>query len=161
MILKSPLKIFLIALLLSFCLIQFWTIDTSQPNIEINREFLHQTKAPLPVIQILKKACYDCHSFEVSYPWYSRIAPLSWLVENHVMEGIEHLNFSEWGSLSYGNQRGLLQESIREIEKGEMPIWSYRVLHPESKLNKEEIDLLKEWMQQVAKSLPESEELEY
>ena len=80
--------------------------------------------------QVALRACYDCHSNETIWPWYSRIAPISWLVYRDVQEGRSELNFSEWGR---GEQE---VEDIGEvIAKGEMPPLQYLLAHPEARLS--------------------------
>jgi mono/diheme cytochrome c family protein len=70
------------------------------------------------------RVCRDCHSNETSWPWYSFVAPVSWLVEYDVNEGRSHLNVSEWGR---GKQHG--DEAAEKVREGEMPPWFYRPLH--------------------------------
>ncbi|HEU0243458.1 MAG TPA: heme-binding domain-containing protein [Candidatus Limnocylindrales bacterium] len=75
-------------------------------------------------------ACFDCHSNETVWPWYSNIAPISWRLQNHVTEGREKLNFSEWGT---GEQE---TEKLAEVvQDGEMPPWDYLLTHPEARLS--------------------------
>ena len=87
---------------------------------------------------VVKRACFDCHSNETRWPWYASVAPSSWMLEKHVVEGRDELNFSEW-------QRGQDLEDLEDLEEleelvrsEEMPPWSYRVLHPEARLTAEE-----------------------
>ena len=79
---------------------------------------------------IAKKACFDCHSNEVTWPWYSNIAPVSWLVQRDVDEGRRHLNFSDWGRGGAGT--GDLAEVI---QSGEMPPFQYTLIHTSAKLS--------------------------
>jgi hypothetical protein len=76
------------------------------------------------------KACFDCHSNETVWPWYSNIAPFSWRLQNHVDEGRAKLNLSEWGT---GEQES--DEIVGVVREGEMPTWDYRLLHPEARLS--------------------------
>ena len=100
--------------------------------------------------EIAKRACFDCHSNETVWPWYSNIAPVSWLVYRDVAEGREHLNFSEWGvhpSLPEGEGEGEQHqhgpEVIQEVlESGEMPPATYLLMHPEARLTDQEIQIL-------------------
>ena len=80
------------------------------------------------------RACGDCHSNETKWPAYSKIAPISWIVYNHVMEGREHLNVSEWEEGKYKDAH----EAAEEVEEGEMPLKSYLLVHPEARLSDEE-----------------------
>lgn len=83
------------------------------------------------------RACYDCHSNETHWPWYSNIAPLSWLVQDHVDEGREHLNFSEWD-----RPQKHAEEAAEEVEEGEMPLFGYVLLHSSAKLTDTEREAL-------------------
>jgi len=84
--------------------------------------------------ELFMKACVDCHSNETKWPVYSNIAPISWVVYNHVIEGREHLNISEWKEGKYKDA----DEATEEVEEGEMPLKSYLLAHPEAKLSNQE-----------------------
>ncbi len=75
------------------------------------------------------RACFDCHSNETTYPWYSNVAPVSWLLQRHVTEGRQKLNFSTWAT---GRQKA--EHFARLIQSGEMPGWDYVLTHPEARL---------------------------
>jgi mono/diheme cytochrome c family protein len=79
--------------------------------------------------ELVVRACYDCHSNETRWPWYSNVAPVSWLLQHHVNEGREHLNFTEWDK-----PQKHAHEAAHEVEEGEMPMWSYLLLHGEADL---------------------------
>jgi hypothetical protein len=85
------------------------------------------------------RACFDCHSNETAWPWYSSIAPVSWLLQRHVDEGREKLNLSEWGS---GEQE--TEDAAQLVREGEMPPWDYLLLHPEARLSADEQQALVE-----------------
>lgn len=87
--------------------------------------------------ELFYRACGDCHSNETRWPWYSQIAPASWLVQRDVEEGREHLNVSEWGQ---GEQEA--DEAAEMLEEGEMPLWFYLPLHAEARLTEQEKDQL-------------------
>jgi hypothetical protein len=82
---------------------------------------------------LAKRACFDCHSNETVWPWYSNIAPVSWLTQNDVNGGRDHLNFSEWN-----RPQSRARHAVEEIENGNMPIWFYVSIHPPAKLTPEE-----------------------
>ena len=86
--------------------------------------------------ELARRACFDCHSNETQWPWYSNIAPLSWLIQRDVDEGRDELNWSEWGSDEEGD------ESAETVIDGSMPPDSYPLLHPEARLSDQEIDAL-------------------
>lgn len=87
--------------------------------------------------ELAKRACFDCHSNETTWPWYSSIAPVSWLNQHDVDEGRSRLNFSEWGVVTTGEGRGrdAMFEIQRAIESGEMPMPIYVMMHPTAKLS--------------------------
>jgi mono/diheme cytochrome c family protein len=86
---------------------------------------------------LAKRACFDCHSNETTWPWYSHVAPISWFVQGHVDDGRRALNFSEWDHPSKHAQK-----AGREVKNGEMPLSSYLLLHPEARLSDAERDQL-------------------
>ena len=88
---------------------------------------------------LAQRACFDCHSNETTWPWYSKIAPVSWLVAKDVNEGRQKLNFSDWGRSGQRHGDEDPQEEItRNIENGSMPPWYYALLHPMAGLSAEE-----------------------
>jgi hypothetical protein len=88
--------------------------------------------------EVFMKACGDCHSNETIWPWYSDIAPISWSVYHHVVEGREHFNVSMWGH----QKKNEGEDAVEEVEEGEMPLKSYLLAHPEARLSDAEKQLL-------------------
>lgn len=80
--------------------------------------------------ELFARACADCHSHETKYPWYSKVAPISWLLEHDIQEGREHFNVSLWGE----QKKNEGEEAAKEVREGEMPMWIYTLAHPEAKL---------------------------
>lgn len=101
---------------------------------------------------LAKRACFDCHSNETQYPWYSSVAPISWLTERDTMEGRSKLNFSEWDR----PQRGA-GEAAEELQKGEMPLWFYTPLHSNAKLSAAERATLVAGLQTITGSVTKRE----
>ena len=95
------------------------------------------------------RACFDCHSHETRWPWYSQIAPVSWLVQNHVNEGRRKLNFSQWD-----RPQRKADEAAEELADGEMPTAGYTLLHPEALLNLRERQQLMEALKAIAACHP-------
>lgn len=124
---KKLIKIVLLSLLGFFVLVQFFPIDHSNPPV-IREPSWDSPKTR----EFAERACFDCHSNLVKYPWYSYIAPVSWMIRSHLKEGKEELNFSEWT----GNENGA--EIVKTFLKGKMPLWEYKLLHPEARLTKAE-----------------------
>ena len=122
-----------------FVIIQFIPVDRSNPPVEA------EVPASPEVRQVLRRACYDCHSNETVWPWYSRVAPVSWLVARDVHEGREHLNFSTWNRISTQDQVEALHESWEEVAEGEMPLWLYLPPHPEARLTDRDRASLRSW----------------
>lgn len=94
---------------------------------------------------ILQKACYDCHSNNTRYPWYSNFQPVAWWLNDHIQEGKEELNFSEFGSYRVRKQYRKLEETQELVDKGEMPIHSYTFIHTDAKLTAAEKKVLIDW----------------
>ena len=102
--------------------------------------------APPKIAAILKRSCYDCHSNETRWPWYGYVAPLSWWMERDVELGRKQLNFSEWGSYYQSTKIRKLQWIDRTLGQGNMPPWSYRMLHPQAALNQTDLVSLQQWI---------------
>lgn len=95
--------------------------------------------------RLLRVACYDCHSNQTVYPWYSRVAPVSWLVIRDVKLGRESANYSDWGNFDRANRIKVLTKTSEEIESGSMPMPIYSAIHGEARLSDEERQLLISW----------------
>jgi hypothetical protein len=98
-----------------------------------------------PVLEVFQRACFDCHSNRTAWPWYSRVAPVSWLVVGHVKEGREHLNFSEWENLTADRRAKLAGDAYGEAAAGKMPLQGYTLLHGEARLTGADLNLIKAW----------------
>lgn len=131
---KAPLAI--VVLLIG---IQLVPVDRSNPPASGN------VSAPPEVQLILQRACYDCHSNATVWPWYSYVAPVSWLVARDVREGRRELNFSRWDSMMPGQLSNKMDEIRTRVEEGEMPLWFYVAVHPHAALSAADIAALREW----------------
>jgi hypothetical protein len=100
---------------------------------------------PAGVAVILDRSCRDCHSNETSWPWYSHVAPASWLVIDHVNHGRSHFNLSHWGTYDRQRQAELLKNSCELARKGSMPMPSYLLAHREARLSSDDVDTLCTW----------------
>ncbi|HEX6251476.1 MAG TPA: heme-binding domain-containing protein [Gemmatimonadaceae bacterium] len=128
-----------LALVVAFAAVQVVPVDRTNPAVET------EVPAPADVRSVLRRACYDCHSNETVWPWYSRVAPISWLVARDVHEGREELNFSTWNRLSTKEQVEAMHESWETVQEGEMPPWFYLPPHPEARLSPRDRELLSAW----------------
>jgi len=129
----------LLGLLVIGAAIQFVPVDRSNPPVGT------EVPAPANVRAVLRRACYDCHSNETVWPWYSKVAPVSWLVADDVHDGREHLNFSTWDRYTPEQQIKKLKQSWEQVEKGEMPLWIYMPTHRDAVLSMEDKAILCEW----------------
>ena len=138
---KKMALIFLILLIV----IQFFTIDKTTKPIDVSTDILALTSANPEISGILKTSCYDCHSNQPVYPWYTNIAPLSWWIKHHINEGSHHLNFSEWGTYSKKRKNHKLDECVEMLNENEMPLTSYTIVHKDAKLTNNQKNLLINW----------------
>lgn len=97
------------------------------------------------VTAVLRRACYDCHSHETVWPWYSRVAPVSWLVAYDVHEGREVFNLSNLQDISQETQVKVRAKALEQVEEGEMPQWYYLPLHPKARLSEADLAVLRTW----------------
>ncbi len=130
-------------LLLALAGIQFIPIDRSNPPET------GQPPASGEVTAILRRACYDCHSHETRWPWYARVAPISFLLSHDVKEGRRELNFSLWDRYDARRKGRKLKELVKEVKDGDMPPWYYVPLHPDAKLSGAERDAIISWANQL------------
>ena len=137
-------KIILIALIV-FIAIQFIQPARNTSNHLTATDITKVYQVPDSVQALLKTACYDCHSNNTAYPWYSRIQPGAWFMASHVKNGKADLNFSEFGAYSLRKQHHKLKSIADEVEEGDMPIASYKMLHANARLTKDEEALLITW----------------
>ncbi|HEY3446144.1 MAG TPA: heme-binding domain-containing protein [Myxococcales bacterium] len=99
------------------------------------------------VAAVLARSCGDCHTHRTTWPWYSQVAPISWLLVHDVDEGRAELNLSQWGLYPPDRQRKLLGEICEDVEKGEMPPAQYLLLHPQARVRPEDARSLCAWVQ--------------
>lgn len=101
--------------------------------------------APDDVQTLLEGSCFDCHSNQTVWPWYSRVAPVSWLVFRDVKKGRGELNFSEWGEYADRRRDHKLEEIEEKVGEGEMPLKYYLPLHPSARLSETDRQTLIDW----------------
>jgi hypothetical protein len=141
-IMSKTLKFIVLAVVILLVVSQFIQSDRSNPPTNPESTFGVVAKPSPEVAAIVKRACYDCHSNNTVWPWYSRIAPVSWLVADDVKEGRAHMNFSEWGLLGADVAQKRLMSACDEVKAGGMPLWQYRLMHPEAKLSEQDIKII-------------------
>ena len=101
--------------------------------------------APAGVESVLERSCADCHSNHTAWPWYSHVAPVSWLVERDVSRGRDRLNFSNWSRYSVEERRRFLADIASAVKNGEMPLSQYTLMHSKAKLSDAERDAVYQW----------------
>lgn len=137
------LKYFLIIALAAFIIIQFIRPNKNEGGYESVMAFENETKPSVQVATILKEQCYDCHSNQTQYPWYSEITPASYWLADHIKDGKKHFNVSAWSEYSVKKKDHKLEELIEMVEEGEMPLDSYTWIH--GKLEDDDKKLLLQW----------------
>lgn len=133
------LSVIVVAVVLA---IQFIPVERNVSTVPPGQSFEKTEKVPANVAAILKVSCYDCHSNNTRYPWYSELKPAAWLMARHIKKGKKELNFDEFNDYSKRRKKAKIKSIISQIEKEEMPLKSYLLLHSDSKLTAEERKML-------------------
>ena len=141
----KAVKIILITLAVVFIAIQFIPSGIPENRPDDLKSIVNSNMVTEPVLDQLKVSCFDCHSNQTHFPWYSKIAPASWMLADHINEGKTKLNFSEWEDYSNREKIGILKDIKDEIESGNMPLKSYLLIHRDAKLTSENITAIITW----------------
>jgi hypothetical protein len=141
----------LITFLVLFIAIQFVRPDRTNPPFAASATL--QSKVPPNIRTILDRACRDCHSNETRWPWYSNVAPASWLVASDVHQGRDRLNFSEWTSYSSDDQDKYLGGMCKLPQRGRMPLSQYLLIHRDARLSADEVTALCAWSNKMRDTL--------
>lgn len=136
---KTTVKWLLVLLLAGFAAIQFIPVQRTNPLVR------GEVPAPPEVQTILRRSCYDCHSNLTRWPWYSNVAPASWLIARDVQKGRAEMNFTEWDDVDTKRQVEAMHESWEAVSEGEMPPWFYVGPHPRAQLANEDLTRLRAW----------------
>jgi hypothetical protein len=151
---RFSLKKISLILAITLLFIQSFRIDKSTKPVDTSKDLISLTAPSAEVTQLLKTACYDCHSNQPTFPWYTNIAPVSWWIKHHIDEGSHHLNFSEWGTFELKRKNHKLDECVEMLEKNEMPMSSYTWIHQEAKITDAQRLLLIEWFKGLKENNP-------
>jgi hypothetical protein len=143
------LKIIIWIIIAIIIVIQF--IPASYPEViaENDNDLMKNNAIPQDISMILKNSCYDCHSNETHYPWYSYVAPVKWLVIRDVRLGRNGLNFSEWERLKSREKISLLSDMAEEVDAGNMPMPIYTLLHRSASLDEDQKKLMADWTEKM------------
>ena len=143
----------LLALLVLFLVIQFIRPAHNTTKQVLATDFTRLFVVPDSMQAVLQNACYDCHSNNTLYPWYSNIQPIAWIIASDIKKGKEQLNFSDFGSYGSRRQISKLKEIANQVKDDEMPIAAYKLMHTKARLSGAQKIMIIEWMQKAADSL--------
>jgi len=118
--------------------IQVIPVERNVSTVPPGQSFEKTEKVPANVAAILKVSCYDCHSNNSRYPWYSELQPGAWFMAQHIKKGRDELNFDEFNNYSKRRKKAKIKSIISQIEKDEMPLRSYRMMHGNARLSADE-----------------------
>ena len=118
--------------------IQVIPVERNVSTVSPGQSFEKTEKVPANVAAILKVSCYDCHSNNTRYPWYSELQPGAWFMARHIKKGKEELNFDEFNNYSKRRKKAKIKSIISQIEKDEMPLKSYRMMYGNARLSADE-----------------------
>ncbi len=142
-------RIIALVLLVVFVGIQFVPTERNQTDLVPETDFLLVNNTPANIGKLLQVSCYDCHSNNTAYPWYNKIQPMAWFLEDHIMEGKKELNFSEWDNYSNRRKNSKIKSIISQIEDDEMPLFSYTLIHRNAVYSDSEKELVLDYMKDL------------
>ena len=134
-------------------LLQFANPTRTNPPVLAGHDLCATNPPPPKVASLLRTACYDCHSHETQWPWYGRVAPVSWWLMDHIQDGRKRVNFSEWPHDNPKKARTRWQNIREVIESGDMPLRSYTWIHTTARLSPGSREELVSWAEQEKKRL--------
>jgi hypothetical protein len=152
---RKKLKWIGIVLVALFLAAQLYQPDRSNPPVDESKTIYASLNVPPEVKSILERSCADCHSHNTRWPWYSYIAPTSWLTASDVKSGRANMNLSLWGTYKKTRQVTKLNQISDQLADDKMPLRPYRLMHPNSVLTKQEVDLISRWADKEANRLSE------
>ncbi len=144
------LKIVGLGLIAILILLQFFQPERNNAPIDPELDMLELLVLPEPMSDLIRNACYDCHSNKTVYPWYSSISPVSLYLNKHIVKGKEDLNFSEFGLLDKADRIGVFADFCDVLDAGTMPLQSYTLIHKGARLTQEEKETLCNWSEKQA-----------
>lgn len=134
-----------LALLVLLVVAQFIPVDRRNRNVDPTKSLYTKEKVPEPVRRVFDRSCANCHSNQTDWPWYSRVAPVSWMVSNDVHEARSKMNFSTWGYYSADKREERLEEICEQVTNGDMPDPKYLLVHRGARLAPAERDAVCQW----------------
>lgn len=134
-----------LGLLVLFALGQLVRPARTNPQSDPAQEISARLPVSHEVAAIFDRSCKDCHSNKTRWPWYTNISPISWILVNHVNEGRDHLNLSEWGLYNRREAQDILSQICKEVKSGGMPLSSYTRIHKDARLSTQDVAVLCSW----------------
>lgn len=147
------LKKILLAFIILFIGIQFIRPVRNESEQVLSTDITKTFNVPDSVLSVLKISCYDCHSNNTNYPWYSNIQPVAWLLDSDVKNGKDKLNFSDFGSYTKRRQQSKLRSIVSQIQNNKMPISNYTIMHKNAVLTTRNKTLITSWLNKTRDSL--------
>ena len=138
---------------MAFIVIQFFPTTLNERDTVPQSDFMVENQVPATIKNRLQVSCYDCHSNNTDYPWYSKIQPSAWYLEDHIQEGKDELNFNEWATYSDRRKNSKLRSIISQIEEDKMPLDSYTLIHRDAILSDEDKRMIIDYMTALKDSL--------
>ena len=147
-------KRILLALVVIFVLMQLYRPARTNPPVDQTKTMEKSMSIPPNVQTILSRSCNDCHSSKTTWPWYSNVAPVSWMLTDHVNEGRAELNFSDWATFSLKKKRHKLESICEQVNKKEMPLTEYLWMHHDANLSPADRNAICDWANAEKAKLP-------
>lgn len=147
------LKKILLALLVTFVIIQFFRPAKNLATVPSPQALKTRYAIPSTIETSLRAACYDCHSNNTRYPWYAQVQPVSWYLDHHVNEGKQHFNFDAFLSYPAKKQDHKLEELVESLQEGWMPLDSYTLIHRDADLSTEQKQEIIAWANTIRKEI--------
>lgn len=151
---RKILKWAVLIVALIFIGLQFTSPKHTNPAVDETKSLQATTAVPADVTALFARSCDDCHSNKTNWRWYTYVAPVSWFTVGHVNEGRGELNFSEWGLYNERKKGTRLRAICQQVEKGDMPLASYALIHREVKLSPDQVRTICDWTKQEGQRLP-------
>jgi hypothetical protein len=139
--------------LVALIVIQFFPITLNESDTVPQSDFMVENQVPATIKNRLQVSCYDCHSNNTEYPWYNKVQPAAWYLEDHIQEGKDELNFNEWAEYSDRRKNSKLRSIISQIEEDKMPLDSYTLIHKDAILSDEDKRVIIDYMTALKDSL--------
>jgi hypothetical protein len=150
---STLLKRIVLGLAVVFAGMQLFRPDRTNPPVNAAQSVQAAATLPPDVGAVLRRSCFDCHSSETRWPWYSGVVPMAWAVANHVKEGRAQFSFSDWGTYPVRKRVAILEKMCDEVREGRMPLREYLWLHRDATLSEADWKSVCDWSTEEADRL--------